>query len=400
MDWRGISMTKTKVLISGASIAGPALAGWLGRNGFDVTVVEKAPAVRAGGQAVDVKGRTHRDVLTRMGILDEVYAMQTTKTDWRLIDEAERVKAVIPGEFLGGDVEILRGDLAGILHRNSAEVAEYVFGDEITALRESAAGVDVEFERRSGERFDLVIGADGAHSAVRRLAFGPENDHLESLGYYYALASGSAPTDGLQTRLPNGRAIAYAYNTPGRLAVLGGQKAPSLFVFKADRPDYDRHDTASQVRFLESHLAGAGWRVDQMLEACRQAADFYLDALARTRMSTFTRGRTALVGDAGYANTLGGFGTGLALIGAYVLAGELVAARGDHVVAFDAYDRAMLKPTKIARAGNAGPFLAPPTQRRIRLRDWSFANRPTTRAMAWMAEKFATDPTIPVYRLH
>ena len=392
-------MAGTKVLISGASIGGPALAGWLGRNGFDVTVVEKAPAVRPGGQAVDFKGRTHREVLTRMGILAEVYAKQTAKTDWRLIDETERVKAVIPGEFLGGDVEILRGDLAGILHRKSAEVAEYVFGDEITAVRELAAGVEVEYAHRPGERFDLVIGADGAHSAVRRLAFGPERGCLEPLGYYYALASGAVPTDGLDTRLPDGRAVAYAYNTPGRLAVLGGQKAPSLFVFKADRPDYDRHDTASQLSFLEAHFTGAGWRVEQMLESCHGAPDFYLDALARTRMSSFTRGRFALVGDAGYANTLGGFGTGLALIGAYVLAGELVAARGDHAAAFAAYDDRMLKPTKIARSGNAGPFLAPPTRRRIRMRDWSFANGPASRAMTWMAHSFATDPAIPDYRL-
>ncbi|ACU75132.1 monooxygenase FAD-binding [Catenulispora acidiphila DSM 44928] len=392
-------MPGTKVLISGAGIGGPALAGWLGRNGFEVTVVEKAPGIRPGGQAVDFKGRTHREVLTRMGVLDEIHARQTSKTDWRLIDETERVKAVIPGEFLGGDVEILRGDLADILHRSSADVAEYVFGDEVTAIRDGAAGVDVEFARRNAKRFDLVIGADGAHSAVRRLAFGPEADYMRPLGYYYALAGGSPSIADLETRLPDGRAIAYAYNAPGRLAVLGGQKAPSLFVFKADRPDYDRHDTESQLRFLESHLADAGWRVDQMLQACREASDFYLDALVRTRMSSFTRGRVALVGDAGYANTLGGFGTGLALIGAYVLAGELVAARGDHGAALTAYDARMRKPTKIARSGNAGPFLAPPTRRRIQLRDWSFASRPVLRTMMWMADKFATDDALPAYDL-
>ncbi|GAA2010205.1 FAD-dependent monooxygenase [Catenulispora yoronensis] len=392
-------MPDPKVLISGAGIGGPALAGWLGRNGFHVTVVEKAPGPRPGGQAVDFKGRTHRHVLTRMGVLDEVYAHQTAKTDWRLIDEAERVKAVIPGEFLGGDVEILRGDLVTILHRASADVAEYVFGDEVVALRQSATGVEVEFARRPAERFDLVVGADGMHSAVRALAFGPEDECVLPLGYYYALASGQAPTTGLETRRPDGRAVAYAYNTPGRLAVLGGQKAPSLFLFKADRAGYDRSDTESQRRFVEDHFADAGWRVQQMLEACRDAPDFYLDALARTRMSAFTRGRVALLGDAGYGNTLGGFGTGLALIGAYVLAGELVANSGDHAAALAAYDKRMYKPTKIARSGSAGPFLAPPTQRRIRLRDWTFANRTALHAMMWMANKFASEAKIPEYQL-
>jgi len=392
-------MTEAKVLISGAGIGGPALAGWLGRNGFQVTVVEKAPALRPGGQAVDFKGPTHRDVLTRMGILEEVYAHQTSKTDWHLIDEEEQVKAVIPGEFLGGDVEIARGDLSGIVYRRSAEVAEYVFGDEITALRQSPVGVEVDFAHGASRRYDLVVGADGVHSPVRRLAFGPEDEHIQSLGYFYALASGAAPTPGLETRRPDGRAIAYAYSTPGCLAVLGGQKASNLFVFKAGQADYDRADIASQRRFLETHVAGAGWRVPQMLEACRTASDFYLDELARTRMSSFTRGRVALLGDAGYANTLGGFGSGLALIGAYVLAGELVAAQGDYATALAAYDERMRKPTRIARSGNAGPFLAPPTQRRIRLRDWSFANRVPLRTMMWMATTFASEPSIPAYSM-
>ena len=392
-------MTGRKILISGAGIGGPALATWLGRNGFEVTVVEKSPALRPGGQAVDFKGRTHRDVLTRMGILDEVHARQTPRTDWRLIDGAERVKAVIPGEFLGGDVEILRGDLSAILYRHSAETAEYVFGDEISTLRQSGSGVEVEFAHGPARRFDLVVGADGVHSPVRRLAFGPEGDHVQPLGYYYALASGQVPTPGLETQRPDGRAIAYAYNVPGCLAVLGGQKAPNLFLFKAERADYDRSDPESQRRFLEAHLGGAGWRVPQMLEACREAPDFYLDELARTRMTSFTRGRVALLGDAGYANTLGGFGSGLALIGAYVLAGELVAARGDYGAALAAYDSRMRKPTRIARSGNAGPFLAPPTQRRIRLRDWSFASRPMVRIMMWTTDAFATETSIPAYDL-
>ena len=392
-------MSGQKVLISGASIAGPALARWLGRNGFDVTVVEKAAQPRPGGQAVDFKGRTHRDVLARMGVLDDVEAQQTAKTDWRMVDADDRVRAVLPGEFIGGDVEILRGDLTGILHRHSREDAEYVFGDEITALSDTGDGVYVSFARRGDERFDLVIGADGVHSAVRRLAFGPEDAYVRRSGYYYAVAGGAVDLEGLETQRPDGRAVAYGHNEPGRLVLLGGQKAPSLFVFRADAADYDRRDEGSQRAFLARAYAGMGWRASAAVEAAQTASDFYLDALARTRMTSFTRGRVALVGDAGYANTLGGFGTGLALVGAYVLAGELVAARGDHAAALSAYDARMRKPTKIARSGSAGSFLAPPSPWRIRLRDWTFANRAMLRLMMWMTDVFATDDRIPEYPL-
>ncbi|MFT2816813.1 FAD-dependent monooxygenase [Leifsonia sp. A12D58] len=390
-------MAVAKILISGASIAGPALAGWLGRNGFDVTIVEKAPEIRPGGQAVDFKGRTHHDVLTRMGILDDVRAEQTTKTDWRMVDADDKVNAVIPGEFIGGDVEILRGDLAGILHRHSVADAEYVFGDEITGMTESDTGVEVTFARRDRESFDLVIGADGVHSAVRRLAFGPEKNFVESYGYYYAVLSGEAPLGDLPTQLPDGRGIAYGYNTPDRLALLGGQKAPQLFVFRADSKDYNRHNLESQRALLESAFTGIGWRVPAALEASRGASDFYLDALTRTRMTSFTRGRTALVGDAGYANTLGGFGTGLALVGAYILAGELVTADGDHTAAFAAYDRRMRKLTRIARSGHAGPFLAPPSAWRIRMRNLTFTNRLMLSTMMWITDRFATEDNIPNY---
>lgn len=389
-------MVSKKVLISGASIAGPAAALWLGKLGYDVTVVEQAPALRPGGQAVDFKGRTHRLVLERMGIWDDVVAAQTPKTDLRIVDDTDRVRAVMPGEFIGGDIEILRGDLAGILHDHTAATSEYVFGDRITELSDTGRGVEVSFAHRASETFDLVLGADGVHSGVRRLAFGPEPDFVKPLGYYYAVADATVPSD-LEMVRADGRQVGYAYNEPGRLAVLGGSKAPQLFVFAAESGDYDRHDVDSQKRFLARHFESAGWRVPQLLAAARAADDFYLDALARTRMTTFTSGRVALVGDAGYANTLGGFGTGLALVGAYILGGELAAAEGDHRAAFAGYDQRMRKPTKIARSGNAGPFLAPPSNARIRMRDFSFSNRLAYGAMMKLTDVFATDDTVPDY---
>ena len=389
-------MNTKKVLISGASIAGPATALSLSRLGYDVTVVEQAPALRPGGQAVDFKGRTHRLVLERLGIWDDVVAAQTPKTDLRIVDGGDHVRAVMPGEFIGGDIEILRGELARILHDHTAGSCDYVFGDRIVQLSQVGDGVEVAFAHRAPETFDLVIGADGVHSGVRRLAFGPESEFVKPLGYYYAVAGAHVPS-GLEMSLPSGRQVGYAYNEPGRLAILGGSKAPQLFVFAADSADFDRHDVDSQKHFLGRHYADMGWRVPELLAAALDADDFYLDSLARTRMTQFTSGRVALVGDAGYANTLGGFGTGLALVGAYILGGELAAANGDHRTAFAAYDRRMLKPTKVARSGNAGPFLAPPSRARIRMRDFSFSNGLAFKAMMAMTDMFATDDSVPDY---
>ena len=221
-------MRDTTVLISGASIAGPALAYWLDRYGFQVTVVEKAPALRPGGQAVDFKGRTHRTVLERMGVWEDIRQHRTGRFDTVYVDAAGRELAVMTGEFTGGDVEILRGDLTAILYERTTARCEYRFGDSITALTETADGVRAEFEHGATQTFDLVIGADGIHSRVRRLAFGPERDYVRHLGYYYCVAG--APGFGHDARRPE-RLTARAWNAPGRMAARGGSKGSHLYLF-------------------------------------------------------------------------------------------------------------------------------------------------------------------------
>lgn len=193
-------MRTKKVLISGAGVAGPALAYWLDRYGFQVTVIERAGTLRPGGQAIDFKGRTQLTVLERMGTREEIFRRQTGRTDMQFLDESGRQRAVMTGEFLGGDAEILRGDLAAIFYERTAARCEYLFGDPVTALTETADGVHVEFESTPARTFDLVVGCDGVHSAVRRLAFGRERDYVRHLGYYYAVAG--APAWGMQADRP------------------------------------------------------------------------------------------------------------------------------------------------------------------------------------------------------
>ncbi|MPZ83548.1 MAG: FAD-dependent oxidoreductase [Actinophytocola sp.] len=384
-------MKNTTVLISGASIAGPALALWLARYGCTVTVVEKAATPRPGGQAVDFKGATHRTVLERMGILDEVRRRQTGGHDQTVIDADEKPLAVIPGEFTGGELEIRRGDLAELLYERTKDTCEYVFGDSITSLTETASGVHVTFERGAPRTFDLVVGADGIHSNVRRLAFGPESDYVRHLGYYYALAD-LGGTDG------DNDGAAVMYNEPGRMAAVGGPKAPAFFVFASEPLSYDRYDPEQQKKLLMAAYKGGGWRLPELMATVPRASDIYLDSLSRVVVDRYATGRVVLLGDAAYGNTLGGFGTGLAIVGAYVLAGELRAAGGDHRVAFRQYEEKFRGYAKISKQGSAGPFLAPPTRLRMRLRNWTFTSRFLLRLMLRLTDRFATDIDLEDYR--
>src|SRR6266436_6344243 len=161
-----------RALISGASIAGPALAYWLGRTGYDVTVVERGLQLRQGGQAVDFRGETHFFVLQRMGVLDALRGRQTSAGAMRFIDSRERTKFLLPPEFAGGDMEVRRADLSRVLYEHSRPFANYVFGDWVTAFEQHDDGVDVVFKHAPPRRFDVVIGADGIHSGTRRLLFG------------------------------------------------------------------------------------------------------------------------------------------------------------------------------------------------------------------------------------
>ena len=378
-------MQNMKVLISGASIAGPALAYWLDRYGCDVTVVEKAPALRRGGQAVDFKGVTHRTVLARMGILEEVRRRQTGGSDQVIVDANGRRLAVMPGEFTGGEIEIPRGDLAALLFERTAHTCAYVFGDSISSLTQTGDGVRVTFERAAPRTFDLVVGADGIHSNVRRLAFGPEEAYVRFLGHYYALAQIDAGEGG------------QMYNEPGRMVALGGPKAPSFFVFASEPLDYDRYDVEQQRRILLDAYRGGGWRIPEVLAKVAQAPDVYLDSISRVELDRYAEGRVVLLGDAAYGNTLGGFGTGLAVVGAYVLAGELAAARGDHRAGFAGYESAFRGYAKVARQGSAGPFLAPGTRARITMRNWVFKRRLLLRGMLRMTDRFATDIELKDY---
>ncbi|TXS23133.1 FAD-dependent oxidoreductase [Streptomyces sp. ms191] len=390
-------MNKT-VLISGASIAGPALAYWLGRHGFTPTVVELSPTLREGGQAVDFRGETHLTVLERMGLLPELRRMQTGGSPMRFVDENDRTLLHLPAEFAGGEIEVVRGDLARLLHERSAPTTEYVFGDSVTGLTETASCVRVDFRHGPSRDFDLVIGADGLHSNIRRLAFGPEADYVSHLGYY--AATWQLPRD----ESPAPARGSVGHNAPGRLASVGADhrdpsRAGAFFVFAAPRLPYDRHDLGLQKRLIADAFSGLGWEVPRLLDTLHRAPDLYFDSISRADVDTWSKGRVALVGDAACGATIGGMGTGTAVVAAYVLAGELARSGGDHRAAFARYEDRLRKYAQGCQAGGdrTGKFLAPGTAAGIRLRNTLLSRPLLLNAMLRMGEKVSSTVALPDY---
>lgn len=318
-------MASPTVLISGAGIAGPGLALWLTRNGFRVVIVESAPDIRPGGQTVDLRG-AGADVVERMGLLAEMErrALFQRGIAWVRADGTRRAEMPVTAFDGNGPVsklEILRGDLVEVLYQATRDACDYRFGTRITALAEDAGGVDVTFSDGSGMRADLVVGADGPHSAVRRLAFGPEEDYVSPLGGYNAWFS-APDTAGLDGWY-------LLYQAAGGLnASMRPSHDPAVvkasLSFRSEPLDYDRRDLDAQRRILRDRFAGAGWQCDALLDAADRADDFYFDSFAQVKMPSWSSGRMTLVGDAGYcASPLSGMGTSLALVGGYLLAGEL-----------------------------------------------------------------------------
>ncbi|MER6075095.1 FAD-dependent monooxygenase [Streptomyces sp. NPDC001817] len=330
-----------RILVSGASIAGPVLAYWLTRHGFCVTVVERAPTLRkTGGHAVDLF-RPAMNISEKMGVLPRIEERATGTNRMTVYREGARrpVRADLSKIFSATSdrhVEIMRDDLSKIYYDATRDDVAYVFGDSITAISPDG---EVRFEETAPRRFDLVIGADGLHSNVRRHVFGDESRFSAFTGAYFGVLT-----------LPNvsdldGELLIHV--GVGRTAGMYGARhlgdARALFLFRSQGElDCHHHDVPRQKELLRGAFAGMHAHVDRWLDELDRTPAFYFDSITQLRMDTWSQGRVTLVGDAGYCPgpAVGG-STTLAVVGAYVLAGELARAGGDHERAFPAYERMM-----------------------------------------------------------
>jgi 2-polyprenyl-6-methoxyphenol hydroxylase-like FAD-dependent oxidoreductase len=361
-------------LISGASIAGPTLAYWLNRYGYDVTVVERAPGVRSGGYPIDIRG-TAIEVIERMGLRPQVERAHIASRDLTFVDASGKVIGVLPiydatGNAAGRDVELPRGTLTALLYGLTRGTSvHYRFDETIETIEDHGDGVDVRFRSGQRSRYDVVIGADGIHSATRRRIFGSEEPLSRYLGSTFNLFS-----------LPNDIALSHGamvYAEPGRAAiVMAVRDSTELFamlMFATETPPFGSHpDRAEQIERTAAAFAEGGWRIPHLLEAMRCAENLYFDTVTQIRMPNWSKGRVGLVGDAAYAPSFrSGQGTSLALVGAYILAGEL-AAHDNPIDAFSAYEnrlRAFVEANQALARKEGVDLLLPRTSEALEVRN-------------------------------
>ena len=334
------------VLISGASIAGLNTAYWLLKYGYNVTIVERASQIRAGGQALDVRGPA-LEVAVRMGILDNIRKSSTELNGMLVVDALSGKElskntehTLTRGNNDSPDIEVLRDDLLKILFDTVGNQGTYIFSDTIVSLIQDETGVDVTFANASPQRFDLVIGADGLHSNVRKLVFGDEKQFTRYLGHYVAIFT-----------IPNFLnldhwEVIYQHEEAPIAAYIVKDKESEARVylgFSNDIPsEYDYHDIDLQKQMLAERTINVGQDIPKILEYMRQSPNFYFDSMNQIVMDSWSKGRVTLVGDAGYSVSVSlGQGTTVAMVGAYVLAGELAANKNDLQAGLTNYEKVL-----------------------------------------------------------
>jgi 2-polyprenyl-6-methoxyphenol hydroxylase-like FAD-dependent oxidoreductase len=353
-------------------IAGPTLAYWLTVHGFKTTLIEISPHLRTAGYVIDFWERGF-DVAEKMGILPVIKREGYYIKQLRLVNSrGKRVGGLNADVFRsatnGRYVSIPRGELARIIYETVADGCETVFGDTIAKIEQDERAVNVSFERTGRRRFDMVLGADGLHSVVRKLVFGKQELFEKYLGYRVAAFT-------VKGYRPRDEDVYVSYSLPGRQVArfaMRNDQTMFLFVFADDKGRYDEQPGIDHKDILRAEFGEAGWECPQILEAMESCGEVYFDRVSQVRMSTWSLGRVSLVGDAAFCpSLLAGQGSALAMFGAYILPGELSREADQPQKAFQRYEqqlRPFIAGKQEAAVKFAGSF-APKTRLGIFLRN-------------------------------
>lgn len=328
--------TTPSVLISGASFAGLAAAWWMNKLGYSVTVVEIAKGLRKGGTPVNIRDGVI-DVVRRMNLLQRIKSESLPPRPMTFLDAHGSPLPLALSqaeEEPEEEYEIERGVLLDMLYGEVRDHVEFLFADSILGLEESADEVAVTFASGRQRSFSLVLGCDGTHSAVRRMCFGEEPSFLVFLQCYFSLT--------IVHKLLIEEDTSQMLNVAGKTVMLNAynSKTDIAFCFFSEKEiDYDRRNTDEQKRMIRENFEDGGWRTRELLDEMNRCEDFYFDKLCQVRMRSWTKGRVALVGDAGYCpSPAAGMGGSVAILGAAALADALGKHPEDLRAAFQIYD--------------------------------------------------------------
>lgn len=349
-------MHNKNILISGAGIAGTSLAFWLKKFGFNPTIIEVSQSIREGGYAIDFMGAGF-DVAQKMGIVNELEKVDLNISKLSLVDSNniekgsmnyQKVKKLMNNRAL----TLLRSDLAKVIYNNLDKEIEIIFGDTISKIEQDDEKVITTFKNGTSRTFDLLVGADGLHSNVRNLIFGPESQFEKYFGYYTcSFTIENFPFDGRtfpMYNVPNKQVAIYTSNE---------NKTTTFFIFASpEKLKFDHHDIEKQKEILKNEFMNIGWKCKELLSEINTTKDFYFDTVSQIKMEKWAKGRITLVGDAcDCPSLLSGKGSTLAMVGSYILAGELKEAKGNYKIAFNNYEK-ILKPFMDKKQKSAQTF--------------------------------------------
>lgn len=365
------SLKEKKVLVSGASFAGLSTAYWANQLGYQVTVVEIGPHLKMGGSPVDIKGDTV-NIVKRMGLFEQIKAnrLRLEVTEFKNADDVTESSTVMiqPGEEQADDeFEIERDILLNLLYDRVKDDTEFIFNNSITAMNETGNHIEVTFKDGSKDVYALVFGCDGIHSAVRNIWFGGEEQYTHFLGQYFFITI----VDKLLIR--QNTLQMYAAPDKGIMLNAYNNKTDIVFSFRSENEiPYNYRDKEQQKEIILDQFKGLGWRTSELLEEVKRSKNFYFDKFCQIKMPSWTKGRVALVGDAGYCASPGaGMGGSLAIIGAAALADALEKHRGNYELAYEVYHKELCPFIEEvqAEAVNTLEYLLPRTEEDIRKRN-------------------------------